>query len=114
MEWFRFIITAMCLGIAVFAYTSAVFGTFRFGFIMNRIHSAGIGDSAALLFVVLASIIGSGEIMTILKLILVLVFMWCTSPVSTHFIGQIEYYMDSSVDAHTKRYDRKEDSHEPV
>ncbi|MBO5520398.1 MAG: monovalent cation/H(+) antiporter subunit G [Eubacterium sp.] len=108
MEWIRFILTAVCLGIAVFSFATAVLGTFRFGFIMNRIHSAGIGDTAALFFVVLASVIGSGELMTILKLVLVLVFMWCTSPVSTHFLGQIEYYMDRTLDQNVEREDQHE------
>lgn len=114
MMWFRFILTAILLGVAVFSFASAVLGNFRFGFVMNRIHAAGIGDTLGLSSVALASMIGSGETMTILKLLLIVVFMWCTSPVSIHFLGEIEYYMDSSVDAHTKRYDRKEDSHDPV
>ena len=110
MEWFRFFLTALFLGIAVFSFASAVLGTFRFGFIMNRIHAAGIGDTVALLCVVLASVIGSGEVMTILKLILVLVFMWCTSPVSTHFLGQIEYYMDPQLNRFVEREDQHESS----
>ena len=110
MEWVRFTITAVLLAVSVFSFASAILGVYSFGFIMNRIHSAGIGDSAALLFVVLATIIGSGEIMTILKLILVLVFMWCTSPVSTHFIGQIEYYMNLHLDQYVEREDKHESS----
>ena len=112
MMWFRFILTAVLLGIALFSFASAVLGNFRFGFILNRIHAAGIGDTLGLSCVVLAAMTGSGEGMTILKLLLIALFMWCTSPVSTHFLGQIEYYMDPSVDTHAKRYDRKEDSHD--
>lgn len=108
MEWFRFILTAVFLGIAVCLFASAVLGTFRFGFIMNRIHAAGIGDTAALLFLVLAAMIGSGEGMTILKLLLVLMFMWFSSPVSTHFLGQIEYYMDKQLDQYVEREDQHE------
>ena len=110
MEWFRFALTALFLGISVFSFATAVLGTFRFGFIMNRIHAAGIGDTVGLLCVVLASVIGSGDLMTILKLILVLIFMWSTSPVSTHFLGQIEYYMDAQLDRFVEREDQHESS----
>ena len=110
MEWFRFVLTALLLGFAVFSFTSAVLGVFRFGFIMNRIHAAGIGDTAALFCVVLASMIGTGDAMTILKLVLVLIFMWCSSPVSTHFLGQIEYYMDKQLDRYVEREDQHESS----
>jgi len=110
MEWFRFVLTALLLGFAVFSFASAVLGVFRFGFIMNRIHAAGIGDTAALFCVVLASMIGTGDAMTILKLVLVLIFMWCSSPVSTHFLGQIEYYMDKQLDRYVEREDRHESS----
>ena len=110
MEWLRFILTALFLGIAVLFYITAVLGTFRFRFIMDRVHSSGIGDTAALFFVVLACMIGSGEIMTILKLALVLAFMWCTSPVSTHFLGQIEYYMDRQLNRYVEREDHHESS----
>ena len=103
MEWFRFIITAVCLGIAVFSYASAVLGTFRFGFIMNRMHASGIGDTFALFSVIAAMVVASGISFDSLKLILLVFFMWFTSPVSTHFLGQVEYYSN----AHLYRFVEK-------
>ena len=105
MEWFRFALVAFFLALAVFSFASAVLGVSRFGFIMNRIHAAGIGDTLGLFSAALAVMIGSGEAAVILKLILIVVFLWCTSPVSTHFLAQIEYYMDRLLHEHVKRED---------
>ena len=110
MEWFRFILTAVLLAVSVIAFASGVAGNFRFGFVLNRIHAAGIGDTLGLLCAALAVMIGSGEAAVILKLILIVVFMWCTSPVSTHFLGQIEYYMDDTLDEHVRREDEDDDN----
>ncbi len=92
MEWIRFFITAGLLFMGLFSFISAVIGVYRFGFVMNRMHAAGIGDTAGLLFVILALAVSSGINMDTLKLLLLIFFMWFTSPVSTHFLGQVEYY----------------------
>ena len=92
LEWLRFILTAVLLAAALGFFALAVHGVYEFGFVMNRIHSAGIGDTMALASVLLSLIIASGANMDSLKLFLIIVFMWCTSPVSTHFLGQVEYY----------------------
>ena len=45
MEWVRFALTAVLLACSVFCFASAVLGVYSFGFILNRIHASGIGDS---------------------------------------------------------------------
>ena len=106
MEWVRFWLTAVLLILALIAFASGVIGNFRFGFVLNRIHAAGIGDTLALLCTALAVMLGSGDAVVILKLILIVGFMWCTSPVSTHFIAQIEYYMDQTLNSYVEREDQ--------
>lgn len=105
MEWIRFGVTAILMGLALISIATAVIGNFRFGFVMNRIHAAGIGDSIGLVLFGLACAVGFGASVAILKIVLVIIFMWCTSPVATHFLGQIEYYMDDSLDEHVRRED---------
>ncbi len=92
MEWVRFWIVAILFVISLICFTSAVLGVWRFGYMMNRIHAGGIGDSLGVLCALLAIMIGKGEFMDILKLLLMGLFMWFTSPVATHFLSQIEYY----------------------
>ena len=96
-EWIRFAVTAALLVFALAAFATAVTGVYRFGFIMNRMHAAGIGDTAGLFGVISACVIASGWSFDSLKLILLVFFMWFTSPVSTHFLGQVEYYSNRSL-----------------
>ena len=110
MEWVRFTITAVLLAVSVFSFASASLGVYSFGFIMNRIHASGIGDSLGLSTAALAVMISSGEAAVILKLILIVCFMWCTSPVSTHFIALIEYYMNKNLGDYVVREDQHDAS----
>ncbi len=91
-EWIVFFITALLLSAALFCYTLAVVGVYRFGFILNRMHAGGIGDSLGLLCVIAAVMTATGLKSDSLKLLLLIVFMWFTSPVSSHFLSQVEYY----------------------
>jgi len=93
-EWIVFLITALLLIAALCCYTLAVIGVYRFGFILNRMHAGGIGDSLGLLFVIAAVITATGLKSDSLKLLLLIVFMWFTSPVSSHFLSQVEYFTD--------------------
>ncbi len=96
-EWIRFALTAACLIAGVFCFASAVTGVFRFGFIMNRMHASGIGDTLGLFLVIAGLVISSGISFDSLKLALLVFFMWFTSPVSAHFLGQIEYYSNRNL-----------------
>ena len=108
MEWVRFFLTAVLLVLGLAGFASAVLGNFRFGFVMNRIHAAGIGDTLGLLCTAVAVMIGTGDPVMILKLILIVVFQWCTSPISTHFLAQIEYHMNRHLDDYVEREDEYE------
>ena len=90
IEWIRFWITAVILFCGILAFILEVAGLFRLEFVMNRMHASGIGDSFGLGCVVFAMIISSGLNLDSLKLFLLILFMWLTSPVSTHFLSRIE------------------------
>ena len=96
-------ITAVLLTISVVSFAAAVTGAWRFGFVMNRMHAAGIGDTAGLFFIVIALMVGSNAPMDILKLALLVVFMWFTSPTSSHMLAQIEYYTNPHLYSHVER-----------
>ena len=50
-EWIRFALCALCLITALVCFTAAVLGANRFGFIMNRVHAGGVGDTLGLFLV---------------------------------------------------------------
>ncbi len=102
MEWIRFVLTAVFMIVGLCSFICAVLGVFNFGYIMNRLHAAGIGDTMGLMSVLVA----------LMKLIAVAAFMWCTSPVSTHFMGQIEYFTNPELSSYLKLRRRREDTEE--
>ena len=60
-EWIRFWITAACLAAGLSGFGCAVLGVYRFGFVMNRMHAAGIGDTFGLFFTTLGLALSSAE-----------------------------------------------------
>ena len=103
LEWIRFGLCAVCLITAMICCTAAVLGANRFGFIMNRLHAAGIGDTLGLFLVAVSIIIGDGFHMQELKMLMILVFMTFTSPVSSHFLTQLEYFTNPHLYSYVKR-----------
>lgn len=103
LAWIRFGITALFLLSALICFTGAVIGSYRFGFVMNCLHAAGIGDTLGILCVIIALIVSADSFMTGAKLFLIAAFLWGTSPVSTHFIGQAEYFIHEDIE---QQFDR--------
>ena len=89
-EWIRFLAGAALLlaGIAIFILEMV--GVFRFKYVLNRMHAAGMGDTLGIGFSLLGLIVMSGLNFTSLKLLLVIVFLWFSSPVSSHLIARLE------------------------
>ena len=52
--WIRFGLCALCLITAMICFTAAVLGANRFGFIMNRVHAGGVGDTLGLFLIALS------------------------------------------------------------
>ena len=97
-EWIRFGITAALLAFGYAAFACAVLGVWRLGFVMNRMHAGGIGDTLGLFCVALAAAAASGFGMTALKILLVVALMWLSAPVSTHFLAQLEYFTNPQLE----------------
>ena len=113
LEWFRFALTAVLLTAGLVFFAGAVLGNCRFFYVMNRVHAAGLGDTMGLLLVLLALAVSAGSVLEIGKLFLPLLFLWCSSPVSSHFLSQIEYYTNQSLYDHMDRLGReKGEGHE--
>ena len=103
IEWIQFFVTAFLLIAACIFFIGEVIGVYRLGFIMNRVHAGGIGDTMALFCVCLGLGIASGPCFDTLKIAMILIFMWFTSPVSSHFIGQVEYFTNPHLYRHVRR-----------
>ncbi len=90
MEWIKFGFSALFMIIGVFTLLVSMFGVFKYKFAMNRMHFAALGDTLGLLSCLLSVIIFFGFSFTILKIFLVIAFLWFASPVSSHLMTRLE------------------------
>ncbi len=103
LEWIRFACVAICLLGGLFMLCAGVIGTFRLKFVLNRMHAAGMLDTAGLGLVTIAMVAALGWDIASLKLILCVIVQWCACPVSGHLLarmvvtaeeGHLEKYME--------------------
>lgn len=89
-EWLQFI-TGTCFlltGIVIFAIE--LYGSFHYDYVLNRMHMAAFGDTVGIGISLLGLMMISGLNYTTLKMMLVVIFLWCASPVSSHLIARLE------------------------
>ena len=90
LEWARFILgTGLLLaGLAIFVVQ--LLGVFKFKYVLNRMHTAAMGDTLGIGISLTGLILLSGLNFTSLKMGLIIVFLWLASPVSSHLISRLE------------------------
>ena len=108
IEWIKFLVGAglVLFGLAIFAIE--MIGVFRFKYVLNRMHAAAMGDTLGIGFSLLGLIIMSGLNFTSLKLFFVIVFLWFSSPASSHLIAKLEVATNEEIGKHCRIIDLKE------
>ena len=96
----RFILGTCFIGIGTLVFITEIIGVFKYKFTLDRMHFAGMGDTMGLLFVTVGAVLINGYNFTSLKLILVLVFLWFTSPVSSHQVTRLVIDTDERLKEH--------------
>ena len=89
ISWIRFIIGSVFLLIGIILFVE-IYGVFRFKYVLNRMHAAAMGDTLGISASLIGLMIFSGLNYTTLKMALVILFLWCASPVSSHLIARLE------------------------
>ena len=102
----RLIVFAALLFSGLVIQLTAVLGVNRFRYAMNRIHAAGMGDTLGLLLVALAAVVYTGFDAVTLKILLVVAFLWLTSPVCSHLIGRLIRETDEDFSKEAKEWKR--------
>lgn len=90
LEWVRFGLTAALLAFGLFILLTGVVAQYRFRYVLNRMHAASMGDSLGLFLVILALCVSLNDGWVIVKLLLVGLFLWLTSPTASHLIARLE------------------------
>lgn len=99
-EWIRFLAGAALLLAGVIIFLIEMVGLFRFKYVLNRMHAAAMGDTLGIGFCLLGLIVISGVNFTSLKLLLVIIFLWFSSPASSHLIARLEVTTNEDEEDH--------------
>ena len=102
------ILTVLGLGCLV----TGVVGVYRFKYALNRIHAGALLDTVGILLMLLGVICATGLNVTSAKILVVIAFLWLTSPVSGHLIGRLEITINDELDQSRTVIDRETVAHE--
>ena len=94
LNWIRLILGIAFLVIGMITFAVEIIGVFYFKFVLNRMHTAAMGDTLGIGASLLCVILLWGFSITSAKFALVLAFLWCSSPVSSHLISRLEAVTD--------------------
>ena len=108
----RLIACILLTGAGIGCLVSGVVGVFRFKYSLNRIHAAALLDTVGILLMLLGVIVATGFNFTSLKILVVIAFLWLTSPVSGHLIGRMEITINDDLDNVMSVIDRETVEHE--
>ena len=108
----RLIACIILTGAGLCCLVSGVVGVFRFKYALNRLHAAAILDTVGILLMLLGVIVATGFTFTSAKILVVIAFLWLTSPVSGHLIGRMEITINDDLDNAMTVIDRETVEHE--
>ncbi len=94
------VIAAAFIIFGLLLFATEIYGVNRFSFVMNRMHAAAIGDTLAMMSCMIGLIIYSGFNFISLKLLMVVVFLCFSSPVSSHLIMNLVVETDKTAENH--------------
>lgn len=94
IQWIRFLMTAALVLAGLVVCCIAVYGVFRFKYAANRMHAAALIDTMGIALTMTGFAISAPDFFTALKLLLVVVFWWISSPVSSHLLCRLEIVTD--------------------
>jgi multicomponent Na+:H+ antiporter subunit G len=108
----RLIACILLTGAGIGCLVSGVVGVFRFKYALNRLHAAAILDTVGILLMLLGVIVATGFTFTSAKILVVIAFLWMTSPVCGHLIGRMEITINDDLDKAMAVIDRETVEHE--
>ena len=98
LSWLRFALGVIFLLIGMFLFGIQIIALFKFDYVLNRMQAAAMGDTLGIGSSLLGLMLLSGWNFTTLKLALVVIFLWCSSPVSSHLIARLEAVTNPKLD----------------
>ena len=97
-DWIIFALVAIFVLSSLFMIFCGIFGVYKMKYVLNRMNAAALIDTLALLFMNVGLIVANGFTFTSLKLFLIVLVMWLTSPISGHLISKLEYVTNEEIE----------------
>ncbi len=98
LKWTQFVIGTCLLFLGILTFLVQIFGVFKFKYVLNRMQAAAMGDTLGIGISLVGLMVISGLNFTTLKLGMVVIFLWCSSPVSSHLIARLEAATNPNLD----------------
>lgn len=103
-DWIRLILGCSFMICGLVIFFTEIFGIFHFNYVLNRMHATAMGDTLGIASCMLGLVIFSGFNMTSVKLLLIVIFLWFASPVSSHVLARLEVATNENLETHCKIY----------
>lgn len=97
LTYLRFGIGTLLIAIGLLIIVLAIIGIYRLNYILNRMHVAATCDTLGMLFILVGLVLIEGISFTSLKLALIVLFFWLSSPICSHLIAKIESRTNKNV-----------------
>lgn len=89
-EILKFIFGVLFILCGLVIFFTELFGVFRFRYVLNRMHAAAMGDTLGISACLIGVLFFTDNLFTALKVVLILVFLWISSPISSHVLSRLE------------------------
>lgn len=99
-EIIRLVLGTVSIAVGLIVFLIEIYGIFKHKYVLNRLHSAAMGDTTGMFFVMLGLIIYSGFNFTSAKFVLIIILFWLTSPVASHMTALLESYTNEKTGKH--------------
>jgi len=110
MEMLRFILGVAFIFMGLLVFVIQLVGVYKFKYILNRMHAAGMGDTMGLSLCLLGTMFLYGWSFTTLKVALIAAFLWLASPVSSHLIARLEVTTNEDLEDFCKIESKEEEA----
>ena len=105
LEWLKIIVGSAFLLCGVVIFFTEIFGVFHFKYVLNRMHAAAMVDTLGITSCLIGLMIFSGFNYTTLKILLIIIFLWFASPVSSHVLSRLEVATNENLSEHCGIYE---------
>ena len=110
MELLRFVIGIAFLIMGLLVFVIQLVGVFKFKYVLNRMHAAGMGDTMGISLCLIGTMFLYGWGFTTLKVALIVAFLWLASPVSSHLISRLEVTTNEELEKYCKLEEKEEEA----